>query len=118
MSIFLASCASLDIQQAHRLSLRRHRYITDIDQYGKIDVWTPSLVGDCEDYALFMKKNLGGELLYVVTNEGVPHVVLDVDGIIIDSLYANVYQIKDIEHKILFRIDDEMLKRFIESRSK
>lgn len=48
----------LVINSLHRESLAKHTYISDLEQYGVSETWTPSLTGDCEDYALYMQKAL------------------------------------------------------------
>lgn len=48
----------LVINRLHRKSLEQHTYISDLEQYGVAETWSPSLTGDCEDYALYMKHAL------------------------------------------------------------
>lgn len=102
----LANSFPLDVVQAHHTeALSNHVYVTDEKNYGVKDKWVPSLKGDCEDYALYMKNELGaGELLIVRTVDGELHAVLDVDGYVVDNMNRNVYKLEDMEHKFIARV--------------
>jgi len=87
------------LQYLHTVSLSHHVYITDMDQYGVEDKWVTSLIGDCEDYALYIQRVLGkGEKLVVKTIEGEAHMVLLVDGYVIDNTSKSVYLYQDMKH--------------------
>lgn len=110
----LCACSPATIEQQHSIALSRHTYITDQKQYGKKDVWTPSLKGDCEDYALWMRERVGGNILLVVTEDGQYHAVLDVDGKIVDNLSSHVYPKSLMRHKIIVELNDEQLQQMID----
>lgn len=76
------------LNEAHK----GHTYVSDSDQYGTPDYWKASLTGDCEDFALWCRGELasrgGGvesNLLYCQTETGGYHIVLSVDGYILDN---------------------------------
>lgn len=68
-----------------------HKYIRDIDQYNKREHWELGLKGDCEDFALWCRKrlldlyNIESDLIYCKTETGVGHLVISVDGWILDN---------------------------------
>ena len=107
--LFATGCASTTNtdtpeQQQHTISLSHHKYISDLDQYGVIEKWTPSLTGDCEDYALYMQNLLGGQLLVVKTDTGINHVVLQVGDQIIDNMSRRVYPLSSMTHKLIVKV--------------
>jgi predicted transglutaminase-like cysteine proteinase len=86
-------------------TLRGFTYKTDIELYGIKDKWVVNCKeGDCEDYALCMYKKVGGELIIVRTQDGVAHMVLDVDGVIVDNLSWHTYKIEEMKHNVVARI--------------
>jgi len=89
-----------------------------MEQYGREDVWTPSLRGDCEDYALWVRERVGGELMYVRTVEGELHVVLNVNGKIVDNLSPTVYSRSEMKHKLIFEMTDKHVEQFLKARGK
>jgi predicted transglutaminase-like cysteine proteinase len=114
LTIILASCGPVDkIQMEHSAALRKHVYITDIDQYGVIDKWVPSLYGDCEDYALYMMRKLGGQILIVRVSPKELHAVLDVDGRIVDNLRKDVYPIEKMTYKLIARVPLEKTMKYV-----
>lgn len=114
--ITLTACSPPTIEQQHAAAMRRHIYISDMDQYGLDDVWVPSIKGDCEDYALWMRERVGGRLLYVRTEQGQAHIVLNVDGKIIDNLSRDVYPRSEMKHKLIFEMTDEHVQQFLKAR--
>lgn len=44
------------LSHIHHVALSRHTYITDQEQYGTHDKWVARLVGDCEDYVLWIQQ--------------------------------------------------------------
>lgn len=110
--------ANINVQAVQDVAQQHHKYISDQDQYGVEDVWTPSLKGDCEDYALWVKKIIGGKLLYVKTRKGEYHVVLEVNGLIVDNLYSNIYPRQAMPHEHIFNIPDTEngLQSFLKGR--
>ena len=109
----LCSCSTLTIEQQQMIAQRWHRYVPD-----KGDVWTPTLRGDCEDYALAMRERVGGQLLYVRTEQGQAHIVLDVDGKIIDNLSRKVYPRSEMKHKLIFEMTETHVEQFLKARGK
>lgn len=108
------ACGPVDkLQAEHSAALRKHTYISDIDQYGIQNKWVASLKGDCEDYALVMKNKLGGKLLYVRTTGGVAHIVLDVDGRIVDNMSARVYSRSEMKHKYVYTVKENEIERWL-----
>lgn len=116
--IILTACSPPTIEQQHAAAMRQHIYITDMDRYGVEDLWTPSLTGDCEDYVLWMRERVGGQLLHVRTEQGQAHIVLDVDGKIIDNLSRRVYQRSEMKHKIIFEMTEDHVEQFLKARGK
>jgi len=95
------------------IAQRWHRYVPD-----KGDVWSPTLRGDCEDYALAMRERVGGQLLYVRTERGQAHIVLDVDGKIVDNLSKKVYPRSEMKHKLIFEMTETHVEQFLKLRGK
>jgi predicted transglutaminase-like cysteine proteinase len=68
-----------------------HDYKTDRELHGKREHWTVSLEGDCEDFALWCRKTLKDEygissdLVFCKTETGGYHLVLSVEGWILDN---------------------------------
>ena len=67
-----------------------HVYISDKDNFGKVDHWQPGLKGDCEDFALWCRERLAAQgiesdLIFCLTELGGGHLVLSVDGNILDN---------------------------------
>ena len=116
--LMLTACSPPTLEQQHAAAMRQHVYASDMEQYGVEDYWIASLRGDCEDYALWMHKQVGGQLLYVRTEQGQAHIVLDVDGKIIDNLSQKVYQRSEMKHKIVFEMTDEHVQQFLKARGK
>jgi predicted transglutaminase-like cysteine proteinase len=102
-ALLLLACAS-DMEALQHKAQRHHIYIRDIDQYGVEDLWVASLKGDCEDYALWVRERVGGDLLMVRTQEGEMHMVLRVDDYIFDSLSTHLYKFEDMPHKYIATI--------------
>lgn len=94
------------LQDVHNYALSKHTYVSDVEQYGVEDKWVASLKGDCEDYALYLRNWIGGNLTIVRTKGGVSHMVLIVDGWVIDNLSSTIYKVEDMEHRFIARIPD------------
>lgn len=105
------------LQQQHTWALKRHQYITDQEQYGIPNKWVASLKGDCEDYALVMKNKVGGKMLYVRTVGGEAHIVLDVNGYIVDNLSPVIYPRQKMQHKFIYTVTEKEIERWL-SKSK
>ena len=113
--IVLSGCAS-NLQKEHFTAYKNHTYTTDQAKYNKADVWTPSLNGDCEDYALYMRQRAGGNLLHVTTQQGEAHMVLDVNGTIVDNLSKVVYPRSEMKHKIVYQLTETHIRQFLKAR--
>lgn len=111
--LFLCGCRPPTLQQEHSWALKRHHYITDQEQYGIANKWVESLKGDCEDYALFMKKKVGGKMLYVRAYTGEAHIVLDVNGQIVDNMSKTVYPRSEMRHKYIYTIEEKEIERWL-----
>lgn len=114
-AIMLQSCSSNQpsyLQRQHTAALKEHVFISDMEQYGVADKWVESLTGDCEDFALYMRRKLGGHLLFVRANTGELHVVLNVRGMIIDNLSSTVYPLAAMPHRLLFTMTEQHISQF------
>lgn len=113
----LAGCQTLRIeiqlQETHRNALAQHQYISDQEQYGVFEYWTPSLTGDCEDYALWMQAKVGGTLLYVRTPEGQAHIVLEQHGFIIDNTSKFIYPRERMAHKFVYALKPQHIASYL-----
>jgi len=116
-ALLLSGCA-LSLQQEHYKAYKQHQYVSDQQQYGKLDVWSADLKGDCEDYALYMRERVGGNLLHVRTQKGEVHMVLDVNGQIVDNLFKTVYPRSKMTHKFVYQLTDTHIAQFMKSRGK
>lgn len=80
-----------------------HQYITDRAQYSLPEYWTASLTGDCEDFALFLREklkelNIASNLIYCLTELGEGHLVLNVEGWILDNRHQWVVNKNDLDY--------------------
>jgi len=87
------------LSEAHR----GHKYVTDYAQYGVEEYWTPSLVGDCEDFALWVKaelekRGIAADLVVALTEDGEGHAVIHVGGWILDNRYKYVVSIDELRY--------------------
>lgn len=113
----LSACQSVReqyrLQTIHQQALLQHHYLSDWKQYGVSEYWAASLTGDCEDYALWMKDRVGGQLLYVRTPDGQLHVVLQVENWVIDSASAAVYPREAMRHKLIFVLTEAHVQSYL-----
>lgn len=81
-----------------------HFYRYDKDQYGKLEHWEIGLVGDCEDFALWCREQLEQKgiesdlVLCGVDNPKGDHLVLHVEGWILDNRYKWVQNKDDLPY--------------------
>ena len=92
------------LQTVLDLAHSQHEYVLDIEQYGKIEHWTTDLVGDCEDFALWCRdqleaKGIHPDLVFCRTEDGGGHLVLHVDGWILDNRYKWVMRQDDLPYE-------------------
>ncbi|MAY42377.1 MULTISPECIES: transglutaminase-like cysteine peptidase [unclassified Neptuniibacter] len=83
------------LKQVFSEAKKRHVYVSDAEQYGKAEHWEPGLMGDCEDFALWCREYLNtqgvkSDLIYCFTENRVGHLVLSVEGWILDNRCAEV----------------------------
>ena len=83
-----------------------HRYVRDIEQYKVREYWVESLVGDCEDFALSVREMLkeegiASDLVFCLTENRQGHLVVSVDGWILDNRYTWVMRRDDLPYKWL-----------------
>lgn len=127
-ALLLSGCAS-SLQQEHYKAYKQHQYVSDQQQYGKLDVWNADLKGDCEDYALYMRERVGGNLLHVITSQGEDHMVLIVNGVfddkkkpisglIVDNLAKNVYPVSQMKHEFVYQLTETHIAQFMKARGK
>jgi predicted transglutaminase-like cysteine proteinase len=91
------------LQQVLDLAHSQHEYVLDIEQYGKNEHWTANLVGDCEDFGLWCREQLkqrgiAADLIYCKTETGGGHLVLHIDGWIIDNRHGWVMSKDDLPY--------------------
>jgi len=91
------------LQQVLDLAHSQHEYRYDRDQYGKVEHWAAGLVGDCEDFALWCRQSLSergipSDLIYCKTENGGGHLVLHVDGWILDNRHGWVMSKDDLDY--------------------
>lgn len=80
-----------------------HTYVQDQAQYQRPEHWTTSLVGDCEDFALWCRQELAvhgiaSDLIFCLTEQGEGHLVLSVDGYILDNRHRWVMRRDDLDY--------------------
>lgn len=80
-----------------------HTYVADAAQYQRPEHWAVSLVGDCEDFALWCRQQLAAQgiaadlvLCRVETGEG--HLVCAVGGYILDNRHTWVQRRDDLPY--------------------
>lgn len=82
-----------------------HTYIKDDEQYGR-EHWTKSLTGDCEDFALWVRDKLAqdgvaSDLVFLAIPGSDYHVVVHVNGYILDNRYKWVMRQEELNYKWL-----------------
>jgi predicted transglutaminase-like cysteine proteinase len=87
------------LDEAHR----GHVYITDIEKHGVPEDWRPELHGDCDSFALWCKEKLKEELIesnlvYCKTELGEYHLVLSVNGYILDNRFRWVLRNDELNY--------------------
>ncbi len=88
------------LQALQNFAQKHHHYRSDQQQYRQADYWQASLIGDCEDYALWLQQKLlllavPSELVWV-WRQGQSHMVLLVaDHYVMDNLQPQVLLLSD-----------------------
>lgn len=92
------------VDQIHKLVFSNFTYKTDKKQYGELEYWVQpddsytgheTIVGDCEDFALACRKLCddncyASRLVFCKTELDEGHLVLEVDGFILDNRMTKV----------------------------
>lgn len=103
------------VEAVHRRVFQIFEYKTDKDKYGKLEHWMDTaelqealkrgrLVGDCDDFALACRHLLWKEgipnrlVLCEVPGQG-GHLVVEVEGYILDNNYNRVMRRQDLNYK-------------------
>jgi len=92
------------LQQVLDRAHGQHEYRYDRDQYGQREYWTASLIGDCEDFALWCRDALAQQgvaadlVLCGVDNPAGDHLVVHVDGLILDNRHRWVMRQDDLPY--------------------
>jgi len=88
------------LDRAHR----GHEYRTDKELYDKREHWTVNLEGDCEDFALWcrrelVKQGIESDLVFCKTESGAYHLVCSVDGWILDNRHDWIMSRDDLPYE-------------------
>lgn len=80
-----------------------HTYVTDLDKHGVLEDWRPELEGDCDSFALWCRDRIKGlgveaDLIFCRTETGGGHLVLHIDGWIIDNRHGWVMSKDDLPY--------------------
>jgi len=80
-----------------------HKYVKDDVQYRKNEHWIIGLVGDCEDFALhcrqqLKRKGIESDLVYCKTETNEGHLVVHVEGWILDNRHVWVMRQDDLAY--------------------
>jgi predicted transglutaminase-like cysteine proteinase len=118
----LTACSTLSDQakvgNIHKNYIGQHQYVKDNTQYGVSEKWTPSLVGDCEDYALFIYKKakklgVSTSVWIVRTETNEPHVVVVVgDKYVVDNRFNYVVAKADVQYKWIIAVPQATLEKY------
>lgn len=81
-----------------------HVYVYDTQQYQRPEYWAVSLQGDCEDFALWCRQRLKewgieSDLVFCITELNGGHLVLSVNGWILDNRYTWVMRRDDLPYQ-------------------
>lgn len=102
----IASAAGdVDYQSVLDSTRSQHRFIHDNEQYGVGEKWTPSLVGDCEDFAMIVRDELramgvDASLVWAVNDRGINHVVtVTADGWVFDNRHKWIMRRDDLQYR-------------------
>ena len=79
-------------------------YVTDKEQYGLSEYWRAQLKGDCEDQALWKraqlkKQGVQSDLILCYTELDECHLVLNVNGWILDNRFKEVKRRDDLDYR-------------------
>jgi predicted transglutaminase-like cysteine proteinase len=101
------------VRDIHAMVFKNFTYKTDQAQYGIEEKWvmpdidydgTQAFIGDCEDFSLAARKlvrekGLRSRLVYCTVEDGSGHMVLEVEGWIIDNRQRKVVSNKKLMAK-------------------
>jgi predicted transglutaminase-like cysteine proteinase len=94
------------LQRVLNRAHRGHVYTSDQDQYQQPEFWESGLIGDCEDFALWIReqltlKGIESDLVYCFTEGWEGHLVIHVDGWILDNRYKQVMRQDKLDYQWL-----------------
>ena len=92
------------LESIQNLVFPNFKWVSDKKQYDKMEHWqepsaiydgTQKLVGDCDDYALHVRKlinelNIPCRLVFCTTEEGEAHLVTEAEGWVLDNRFREV----------------------------
>ncbi|MCP4791690.1 MAG: hypothetical protein GY881_15805 [Gammaproteobacteria bacterium] len=100
-----ASCVSNPDAEAHRLALWNFHYEKDINnEYRVYDSISIPFRGDCEDFALTLQKQIGGNVWFVAREGKENHAALVKNGFVYDSLSAHPIDMNEYQGEFIYII--------------
>lgn len=88
MTSLIVGCSNIPHSKEQWVAYNNFTYQSDINDewytYPRID---KPFVGDCEDFALTLQKQIGGEVWYVILPDSTPHAVLLSNRYVYDNLH-------------------------------
>lgn len=122
VSAFASATTHLDTAQGiFKQSYKQHVYISDEEQYHVSEKWVASLKGDCEDFALYVRKellsqNINSDLWIARTEKGELHVVLrlntDEGEVVADNRYNKLIDKDVLGYKWIAKVSDTVLQKY------
>lgn len=107
-SILIASCASNPDAEAHRLALWNFQYQDDIaDEWKVYDRIDQPFSGDCEDFALTLQWQIGGDVWHVILPSKTPHAALIKSSTVYDNLNKHPIKKENYDGEFLFIMNKE-----------
>lgn len=113
----MLALSAVELAGLHSQLLSKHVYVADRQQYGVEDYWKRSLVGDCEDFALYAYFELSSrgykpEFWLVRAETGEMHATIAVAGFVFDNL--KMQKLKSSSYKFIAKVDETALRRYWE----
>lgn len=118
LTVFAGMSTSAEkAERLHSFYIKKHHYVSDESKYGVLDKWVAELEGDCEDYALFMRKQFNkvgveSEMWIVRTETGERHMVLLVEGKLVDNRFDKVLDKADVDYKWIAKVPALHLEKY------
>lgn len=108
LAILCASCVSNPDTEAHRLALWNFSYQPDTsDEWKVYDRIDQPFSGDCEDFALTLQKQIGGEVWYVLLLDGTAHAALVKNDTVYDNISRRPVMIGDYRGQFISVISSQ-----------